>query len=631
MTRVSFDSTKKPLEELLKQAHSGQLQLPDFQRSWVWKDDGLRALLASVSRSFPVGTLMTLQTGGEVDFKPRLIEGAPEVNSAVRPDALVLDGQQRITSLYQLTMRKDVVATRDVKKQAIRRWYYIDMVAALDSEVDREAAIVGVREDRTELRGFEIVRDLSTPEREYEQRMFPTNRIFDLRGWEEGFEDHWADREDGREQRRFFRRFHDEVLASSKQYQMPVIELDRSTSREAVCLVFEKVNTGGEKLDAFELLTAIYAASSFDLRADWRGGSEAGEGRAKRIAAGITFPRNVLTQLQPTDLLQAVSLLHSLERRRSTAGGGEPPPVTAKRDDLLRVPLDAYRSLAPRLEAGFVAAGKLLFGERVYGVKDLPYQSQLIPLAVILADLGPAAETQDVRAKLIRWWWCGVFGELYGSAIESRFARDVQEVPAWITGGEEPTTVRDATFRSERLDTMTSRLSAAYKGVHVLLMRDKARDFRSGQPFEQLTYHGEAVDIHHIFPRAWCEANGVKRGKYDTVVNKTPLFYKSNRIIGGVAPSIYLARLLKEKSVSNVDEQDQILRSHGIEPTLLRADQFEAFYVARREALLQLIEVAMGKPAYRGEAQPAETFPSGSAEPEEEQEDEIVESEVLAA
>ena len=71
MTRVSFDSTKKPLEELLKQAHAGQLQLPDFQRSWVWKDDGLRALLASVSRSFPVGTLMTLQTGGEV-FKPRL-------------------------------------------------------------------------------------------------------------------------------------------------------------------------------------------------------------------------------------------------------------------------------------------------------------------------------------------------------------------------------------------------------------------------------------------------------------------------------------------------------------------------------------------------------------------------------
>jgi uncharacterized protein with ParB-like and HNH nuclease domain len=291
VTRVSFDSTKKPLEELLKQAHAGQLQLPDFQRSWVWKDDGLRALLASVSRSFPVGTSMTLQTGGEVNFKPRLIEGAPAASASVEPDALVLDGQQRITSLYQLTMRQDVVARRDVKKQPIRRWYYIYMKAALDPEADREAAIIGVREDRTELRGFEVVRDLSAPEREFEQCMFPTNKIFDFRSWEEGFEDYWESKEGGREMRKFFRRFHDEVLAAFKQYQMPVIELEKSTSREAVCLVFEKVNTGGEKLDAFELLTAIYAASSFDLRADWRGGSEAGEGRAKRMASGIAFPK----------------------------------------------------------------------------------------------------------------------------------------------------------------------------------------------------------------------------------------------------------------------------------------------------------------------------------------------------
>jgi hypothetical protein len=629
VTRVSFDSTKKPLEELLRQAHAGQLQLPDFQRSWVWKDDGLRALLASVSRSFPVGTLMTLQTGGEV-FKPRLIEGAPATNGSAKPDALVLDGQQRITSLYQLTMRQDVVATRDVKKQPIRRWYYIDMKAALDPEVDREAAIVGVREDRTELRGFEVVRDLSTPECEFEQCMFPTNKIFDFRSWEEGFEDYWESKDGGREMRKFFRRFHDEVLAAFKQYQMPVIELDKGTSREAVCLVFEKVNTGGEKLDAFELLTAIYAASSFDLRADWRGGGEAGEGRAKRMASGIAFPKNSLTQLQPTDFLQAVSLLHSLERRRALAGSGEPPPVTAKRDDLLRIPLDRYKALAPRVEAGFVAAGKLLFGQRVYGVKDLPYQSQLLPLAAILADLGPKADTQDARAKLVRWWWSGVFGELYGSAIETRFARDVQEVPAWIAGGEEPATVRDATFRSERLDTRTSRLSAAYKGVHVLLMQTGAQDFRSGQPFDHLAYFGESVDIHHIFPRAWCEANKIKRDQYDTIVNKTPLFYKSNRIIGGSAPSAYLARLLKEKAVESEDRQDEILRTHGIAPAYLRADNFLAFYEARREALLRLIETAMGKAAYRGEVALAE-----AAEPpdqDEEQEDEIVEAvEELAA
>ena len=555
MTRVSFDSTKKPLEELLRQAHAGVIQLPDFQRSWVWKDVGLRALLASVSRSFPVGTLMTLQTGGEVDFKPRLIEGAP--NSASKPDWLVLDGQQRITSLYQLTLRQEVVETRDQKKQPIRRWYYIDMKAALDPNADRESAIVGVRgEDRKEWRNFEVVRDLSTPELEYEHCMFPTNRIFSSDAWQEAYCKHWNYQG---EKMAFWFRFQNEVLAAFKQYQMPVIALDKSTSREAVCLVFEKVNTGGEKLDAFELLTAIYAASSFDLRADWRGGGEAGEGRAKRLERGIHFPKNTLTQLQPTDFLQAVSLLYSLKRRREHAGAGDPPAVTAKRDDLLRIPLASYRVLAPKLEAGFIAAAKLLFSQHVYGVRDLPYQSQLVPLAVMMADLGARAETQEARAKMLRWWWCGVFGELYGSAIETRFARDVQEVSAWIAGGEEPATVRDATFRAERLDTMTSRLSAAYKGVHVLLMQTGARDFRTGQDFSHAVYFGEGVDIHHVFPKAWCEAQKIGRSQYDTVVNKTPLFYKTNRMIGGAAPSAYLAKITKERAVGWPAEQAAIL------------------------------------------------------------------------
>jgi hypothetical protein len=289
----------------------------------------------------------------------------------------------------------------------------------------------------------------------------------------------------------------------------------------------------------------------------------------------------------------------------------------------LRIPLDRYKTLAPRVEAGFIAAAKLLFGQRVYGIKDLPYQSQLVPLATILADLGPKADTQDARAKLVRWWWSGVFGELYGSAIESRFARDVQEVPTWIDGGSEPTTVRDANFRGERLDTMTSRISAAYKGVHVLLMQAGAEDFRSGQPFDQAAYHGESVDIHHIFPRKWCEDSKIKRERYDAIINKTPLYYKSNRIIGGSAPSIYLARLLKEKAVESIERQDAILSSHGISPDHLKTDDFDGFYRARRETLLTLIETAMGKAAYRGEAAQAEA--PAPDDLDDEQEDEIVE------
>ena len=53
-----------------------------------------------------------------------------------------------------------------------------------------------------------------------------------------------------------------------------------------------------------------------------------------------------------------------------------------------------------------------------------------------------------LRRKLVQRYWNGVFGELYGSAVESRIARDFLEVPAWLKGGELPTTIRDATFRA---------------------------------------------------------------------------------------------------------------------------------------------------------------------------------------
>lgn len=88
LARVESDSTKKPLDDLLKRARDGLIQLPDFQRGWVWDDEGLRGLLASISRSFPVGAIMTLQAGGEVKFKPRPIEGAPPGSATVAPESL---------------------------------------------------------------------------------------------------------------------------------------------------------------------------------------------------------------------------------------------------------------------------------------------------------------------------------------------------------------------------------------------------------------------------------------------------------------------------------------------------------------------------------------------------------------
>ena len=197
---------------------------------------------------------------------------------------------------------------------------------------------------------------------------------------------------------------------------------------------------------------------------------------------------------------------------------------------------------------------------------------------------------------------------MYGSAVESRFAKDILEVPAWLDGGPEPTTVSDGVLRPDRLLTMRSRLSAAYKGLQALLLREGAIDFRSGQAFDQIVFFDEGVDIHHIFPKAWCESQTPKlpASLYDSVVNKTPLGYRTNRIIGGVAPSSYLEKLEKGKVGTNGQIIDppidktalaDYLRSHCIPVPELYADDFFGFMKARQKFLMEIVSRITGHDA----------------------------------
>ena len=170
MAKTTFDTNPVSLQMLLRSCEEGKLQLPDFQRSWVWEEERIMSLIASVSRGFPMGALMSLKSKIDtgVVFAYRAIEGAP-VASQTKPEQLLLDGQQRMTSLYQSCMRRQVVSTITAKKRLVKRWFYIDIPKALDEAVNREDAVVGVPEDRIERTDFgrEVVRDLSTPEKEY--------------------------------------------------------------------------------------------------------------------------------------------------------------------------------------------------------------------------------------------------------------------------------------------------------------------------------------------------------------------------------------------------------------------------------------------------------------------------------
>ena len=475
--------------------------------------------------------------------------------------------------------------TRDQRGREIERWYYVDMRRALDPNADREEAVVSLAADRQIKRfGRDVVEDYSTPGREYEAMFFPLSKVFDADNWMVDFQEFWGY---DREKIQFWNTFNREIVKRFEQYQVPVIELGRDTPREAVCQVFEKVNTGGVTLTVFELLTATFAADDFQLRPDW-------EERERTIHS-----QSILAGVSNTDFVQAVTLLATLERRNAALRNGadedRAPGVGCKRADMLRLGLDEYRRWADPLMKGFERAARFLHTQHLYDAKFLPYGSQLIPLAAILTVLGQDWEPHPAREKLARWYWCGVLGELYGGATETRFARDLPDVVSWIRDeGPEPLTVYDAEFAPARLLTLRTRNSAAYKGVYALLLGEGARDWKTGEASSIQSYFDENIDIHHIFPQKWCGEHGIEPARCDSIVNKTPLTARTNRSVGGRAPGEYLARITSDGVPRDV--LDSYVRSHLIDPAHLWSNDFDGHFRARQSALLDAIRLVMGKP-----------------------------------
>lgn len=596
-SKSTFTSDKMPLLDLLTSIHLGEIQLPDFQRGWIWDDEHIRDLIESTSLSYPIGTIMLLETGGEsVRFKPRKMSGAPDPEQ--EPEYLILDGQQRLTSLYRALFSDQVVETKDPRKKPIQRWYYMDMQGALSVNGERNEAILAVPTER-QIKNFrgEIQADYSSRDKECAACLFPLNQVFDCAEWRRNFNAHW---DHDAQRGKLFDDFEREVIEAFKAYLVPVIIVKRPTPKEAVCQVFEKVNTGGVSLTAFELLTATFAADDFNLRQDWD-------------ARQLKFKQhNVLAGTQSTDFLQTIALLVTYTKRleafKHGASEDTAPGISCKRKEILRLTVDEYCTWADRVEYGYLQVARFLHRQKIFSGRDVPYRTQAVPLAAILTWLDKRAEPDGAQTMLEQWYWCGVLGELYGSAVESRFARDLPEVVDWVQNRAAlPKTIEDANFVPNRLYTLRTRNSAAYKGVHALLMREGGLDFRTGQTIETQLYFYDRIDIHHIFPQYWCNLHGISAGRRDCIINKTPLSATTNRMIGGNAPSVYLANLERSAGISP-GRMDLIMQSHAITPSYLRADDFTAFFAARETALLNIIERAIGKPVTRGAVDPEQQF-----------------------
>ena len=570
------------LTDLMNDIDRGKIQLPDFQRSWIWDKNQVRYLIASVLNHDPIGALMFWEYGNNDIFNYRTIEGAPS-NELVVPKKLILDGQQRLTSIYRAFFRQSPVIEKNSKGVETPYRYFVDLEKVSEEPDDLFQAIkfLPVKNPKT---------GLSVDKNQYKKKMFPLNIILNDERTETWFEEYikYHEKKSQPSDARIGRNFKTSIALKISKYTIPVIELDEYTRLEAVCRMFENINKTGEPLDVFDLLTAKFAKKQGNLREDWN-----------KIKTNSHFDKNgVLGDVKGTDFLIACTLFNAYNKNKVNAD----LKIKCNKSDVLKLNFDEYKECRDKITDAFVEAENFLRDERIFRNKDLPYTTQLIPMAVIFAIIKDTAfYDNDAKKKIRQWYWCGVFGEVYNNAANSaRFVKDVTEVMNWINGGDVPKTVQEIEFNPARL-LLTQ--GAVYNGVLALILQNDCKDFTTCTNMGNALFTDKTIDFSNIFPPDFLSKDKSDKKKLDCAINKTLLTSRSNGIMGGDAPSKYLKGI-------NLDEETltAVLKSNWIEIDDLKKDNFDAFLVHRAKKILDVIEKICGKKFGRADVEVINKF-----------------------
>ena len=550
------DTNPRALKDLLAEIHNRSTALPDFQRYFVWEPGATQELIVSIANNYPAGSILRVRDAKRV-FAAREFEGAPRLDGA-KHTFLVLDGQQRLTSLYQ--------AFYGVGEHC----YFLDLGKLTDG-ADFEEAIFHERATTKWAKAHEDfeaqAKDLLLPlsvlkggaggfgqwGRKVARQLADKERIA-LEDALDGIEEKWI-----------------QVI---DDYHFPVVTLSDKTEADALCTIFETLNRTGVKLSVFELLTARFWPQNLKLRALWE----------KALA---DHPVIADFEVDPYYVLQGISL----------AGRKAP---SCKRSDVLNMAASDITDWWDKVVLGLAIGIEILRDDcKVMLPKWLPYQTMLPPLAAVLAR-GGSPKTADAgaqREKLKRWFWCAVFGQAYESAPNSKSAKDVVEIMPWLAGAAPPETVASFRFDPVALRFVTPRQRSIYRGVINLILGCGTRDFHTQAVITGKLMTDEGIDDHHVFPAAYLERRDVASARTrDCVLNRTLIDRTTNQMISDRAPSDYLAEMRNTPGFPF----ETVLASHGLpagaDSPLLR-DDYEAFLRWREERLWEEIRRVTGATA----------------------------------
>jgi len=525
----------KKYTDLISEIQKGQIKIPKFQRDFVWSIEKTAKLLDSILKGYPIGTFILWETNERLnDIKNIGNLELPPVPDDIKVQ-YVLDGQQRITSLYAAYLGASIQKEGE-KKITNYGSIFVDLEGDIDN--NDEQIIVSEQPENTFITLNEIL----------------------------NFNDNLLEIKE---------QFSDEQFKKIHQYSQTFSTYDFSTvvlrkeDIDSAIEVFTRINTGGQTLTLFEIMSAktYDEEQNFDMQDRFQKLLKELENNSKYNTISITVILNVLGLILSKNKECKRKVVLQLDKQRIIDIWDD--VISALKDSI-----DYFRSVY-----------------RIPVSTLLPYDALLVPFSYFFYHHKENPKGEQIK-YLEEFFWRISLSYRYSSSTESKLAQDIKRIDQ-ILNGERPNYDDIKVFLNspkDLIDTGFSAGSSYCKAVLCLLAFYEPKDFQNnGKVILDNSWlkMANSRNYHHFFPKSYLKKRGI--GNENSIVNITLVGADLNkRKIRAKAPSIYIQDFMDEN-----DGLPKSIKSHlieNIDDFGIHSDDYSVFLEKRSTAIYKALK-----------------------------------------
>ena len=548
-----FGHSDVKIRDFIASIKSGKYRLPCFQREFRWNPAKIKSLLNSIQHEYPAGSLLFLKVDKDNPLIPAQgFKYAEEQAFSEKPEMLVLDGQQRMTSCYCAFTNKGYYT------------YYIDFIELMRqykdgvTDFDFETLLVHRRHN-------------SAPFTELVNGLFPVSFLIDrntmrsqIKIYVSGIQSD-PDKSDICD---FLNYSFGDIVDSILDYEFPVVELPETSSMEAVCKVFQTINTTGLKLSVFDICVAVFMPKDINLK--------------DKVKHAIKEHRYIkqLLEKDATVVLQVVALLANKAPNTNSLA------KVLEAGDIIDYWDDAVDSIEQAL---------VLFDSFGAGTKKslslLPYTPMVPIVAAVLSRIKYTTMDVPTKAKaeqkIKTYFYTVALSTRYTEGTNAKINEDFKGLKQWISSDELPALISHGVDWNTEKIVENNKNGAFGKAVLCMLNSNGLKDFY-GNSYVGIGENIESCDLHHIFPKAKYES--IYPECINSVFNFTWLLRDTNIYIQDERTVDYLDKIITDVGFSE-SQLKNILNGHYVNEALyqmMRSEKYIEFIDGRAELFKQL-------------------------------------------